>query len=313
MDLTLMRTFRETARLMNITRAADELGYAQSSVTAQIRKLEEHYGVPLFERSGRGIRLTPGGRQLLEFAGRFLDLAEESMQAVSAETAGSLTVGTIESMAAFYLPPYVREMKKKFPQTGLLLQTGNEAELLHGVRTGEYDAGILLERQKSSDPELVRLVLKEEPLLLVARPDHPLASTESVRPADFASHAWVAPERSCSYRNMLVELLHEHGVRPQLSCELGSVEAIKRCVLHGLGLSLLPECAVAAEVRDGRLIALPFSHPQLRIYAQLVYPAGRWVSRTLAAFIAMLQQEQQEQEPDSLSFPAIASTDPDSR
>lgn len=321
MDLQLMRTFKETARLMNITRAADALGYAQSSVTAQIHKLEQHYGVPLFERSGRGIRLTPGGRHLLEYAERFLDLAEETMQAVSTETAGSLTIGTIESMAAFYLPPYVREMKAKFPLAELLLQTGNEAELLHGVQTGEYDAIILLERensptkwslaskpipsdsrgprnlyvQNSPDPELVRLLIKEEPLLLVARPDHPLAAAGNVQPADFAHHAWVAPERSCAYRNMLVELLYEHGVRPQLSCELGSVEAIKRCVLHGLGLSLLPGCAVASEINDGRLIALPFSHPQLRIYVQLVYPAGRWVSRTLAAFIAMLHDPEAPQ------------------
>ncbi|TNJ63495.1 LysR family transcriptional regulator [Paenibacillus hemerocallicola] len=294
MDFMLMKTFKETARLMNITRAADSLGYAQSSVTAQIRKLEQHYGVPLFERSGRGIRLTPGGRQLLEFAERFLDLAEESMQAVSAETAGSITIGTIESMAAFYLPPYVREMKEKFPSTGLLLQTANEAELLHGVRTGEYDAGIWLERD-IADPELVRVILKEEPLLLVARPDHPLAGAQTVQLADFAGHAWVAPERSCSYRSMLSELLAEHGIRPQLSCELGSVEAIKRCVLHGLGMSLLPGCAVASEIRDGRLTVLPFAHPRLRIYVQLVYPAGRWVSRTLAAFMSMLRQPAQSE------------------
>lgn len=290
MDLTLIRTFKETARQMNITRAAQALGYAQSSVTAQIAKLEQHYGVPLFERSGRGIRLTPGGRQLLAFADRFLDLAEESLQAVSAETAGSLTVGTIESMAAFYLPPYVRRMKETFPQAALLLQTGNEAELLNGVRTGEYDAGILLEKQTSSDPELVRVVIREEPLLLVARPDHPLALQTDIGPDDLARHAWVAPEGSCAYRSMLAELLHTHGVRPQVSCELGSVEAIKRCVLHGLGFALLPECAVSAEVADGRLLALPFAHPQLRVYVQLVYPAGRWVSRTLAAFIAMLQE-----------------------
>ncbi|MEF3303471.1 LysR family transcriptional regulator [Paenibacillus sp. GYB003] len=309
MDLALLRTFKETARLMNVTRAADSLGYAQSSVTAQIRKLEQHYGVPLFERSGRGIRLTPGGQQLLAFADRLLDLAEESLQAVSAETAGSLTVGSIESMAAFYLPPYVRRLKETFPRAELLLQTEGEAELLHGVRKGVYDAGILLEKQTSSDPELVRVVLKEEPLLLVARPDHPLAEAAHVRPGDFARHAWVAPEPSCSYRSMLTGLLHGHGVRPQLSCELGSVEAIKRCVLHGLGMALLPACAVAAEIADGRLRALPFSHPELRVYVQLVYPAGRWISRTLAAFIAMLR----EAADGGVSFPADASDGPDNR
>ncbi|MFC3767556.1 LysR family transcriptional regulator [Paenibacillus sp. GCM10012303] len=289
MDETLMRTFRETARLLNITRAAEALGYAQSSVTAQIRKLEAEYGVPLFERSGRGIRLTPGGRQLLAFADRFLDLAEESKQAVSAESAGSLRIGTIESMAAFVLPPYVRRMKASFPQTELLLQTSGEDELLQGVLQGEYDAALFLER-KCSDPELVTIPLWEEPLVLVARPDHPLADAPEVVPGDFAGHAWVAPERSCAYRGALAGLLADCGVRPQISCELGSVEAIKRCVLHGLGIALLPRCAVEAELAGGQLRALPFSQPELRLYVLLVYPAGRWVSRALEGFIAMMRE-----------------------
>ncbi|PYI57302.1 LysR family transcriptional regulator [Paenibacillus flagellatus] len=302
MDIALMRTFRETARQLNMTRAADALGYAQSSVTAQIRKLEQEYGVPLFERDGRGIRLTAGGRQLLAYADRFLDLAEESKQAVSAETAGALAIGTTESMAAFYLPPYVRRMKLAFPQTELLLQTGNETEVLQGVKRGEYDVGVLLER-KCPDPELVCVTLREEPLVLVARPDHPLAGAAEVVPGDFAVHAWVAPERSCAYRNALVGLLADCGVRPQLSCELGSVEAIKRCVLHGLGLSLLPAGAVEAELADGRLVPLPFSHPELRFFVQLVYPAGRWVSRTLTAFVDLLRD---------VSPPAASSAGPDS-
>lgn len=289
MDLTLMRTFLETARQLNVTRAADTLGYAQSSVTAQIRKLEEHYGVPLFERSGRGIRLTPAGKQLLEFARRLLDLEEESRQAVSDEWAGSLAIGTIESMAAFYLPPYIRRMKEQFPGAELLLQTGNEAELPHGVLNGQYDAGIWLER-RINEPGLVCLPLREEPLLLVARPDHPLADSGPIMPADFAKHAWVAPERGCSYRSLLVELLHAHGVKPLISCELGSVEAIKRCVLHGLGLALLPACAVADELGDGRLLELPFADPGLRTFIQLVHPTDRRMPRTLAALIDMLRQ-----------------------
>jgi DNA-binding transcriptional LysR family regulator len=167
----------------------------------------------------------------------------------------------------------------------------------------------LLDTETSSDLELVRIFVKEEPLLLVARPDHPLAGIAVIQPADLALHAWVAPERSCAYRSMLARLLHAHGVRPQLSCELGSVEAIKRCILHGLGFSLLPACAVAAEIADGRLRALPFSHPELRFFIQLVYPAGRWVSRTLAALIAMLRESPE----GSISSPADASNGPDSR
>ena len=107
MDTRYLQTFREVAKWNSFTRAAEVLGYAQSSVTTQIQNLETEFGVTLFERWGRKIRLTHAGEVLLEYSEQLLAILDETKAILSeqAELAGTLTVGTVESLAAFYLPP----------------------------------------------------------------------------------------------------------------------------------------------------------------------------------------------------------------
>lgn len=111
MDLTYMRTFREVAKRQSFTRAAEELGYAQSSVTMQIQKIEKEYGVPLIERHGRALRLTPPGEELLKLFVEILDLYDRSKETIAQQIGGTLTIGTIDSLAAFYLPPFLQQLR----------------------------------------------------------------------------------------------------------------------------------------------------------------------------------------------------------
>src|SRR5687768_17710567 len=107
MELRLLATFEKVADVLSFTRAAADLGYAQSSVTSQIRALESSLGVDLFERLGSRIRLTEAGERLLPYARRMIDLAEEAQAAVTGadEPAGTITVGTMESLTSYRLPP----------------------------------------------------------------------------------------------------------------------------------------------------------------------------------------------------------------
>ncbi|MGZ4164842.1 MAG: LysR family transcriptional regulator, partial [Tumebacillaceae bacterium] len=104
MNLAFLQTFCEVAKWGSFTRAADELGYAQSSVTMQIQKLEETYGVVLVERYGRKMRLTDAGEELLRYAKQMVALYEESKASLRQQKTGTLKIGTIETVAAFYLP-----------------------------------------------------------------------------------------------------------------------------------------------------------------------------------------------------------------
>ena len=105
MELTYLQTFREVLKWGSFTRAAEELGYAQSSVTTQIQKLEDSYGAVLFERYGRKMKPTIAGEALAHYANEIIRLHAESKEVVSRQPRVSLTIGTIETVAAFFLPP----------------------------------------------------------------------------------------------------------------------------------------------------------------------------------------------------------------
>src|SRR5690349_21719254 len=143
MELRQLITFRVLARTLNFTRTASELGYVQSSVTAQIQALEAELGVPLFDRLGKRVSLTDGGRQLLEYAERILALADEARAAVSADATprGTLSIGAPETLCTYRLPAILHAFRDRYPQVQILFRANPVATLRQCVSTGVIDVG----------------------------------------------------------------------------------------------------------------------------------------------------------------------------
>ncbi|CAG7630318.1 LysR family transcriptional regulator [Paenibacillus allorhizosphaerae] len=288
MDLVYFQTFREVAQRQSFTRAAEKLGYAQSSVTTQIQKLEKHYGVTLFERFGKRLRLTSSGEALLKITVQMLDLYEESQETIARQTGGTLSIGTIDSLASYYLPPLIEQLRRHFPELAIRLHPGSEAHIIDTVKEGELDLGLLLD-DKPPDSSLQCITIKEEPLLLIARPGHPLTQLAEVGLDQLRESEWIMAEESCNYRGMLEKVLRAHDIPYRVGFELGNPEAVKRCVMAGLGLALLPRIVAEEEVRRGELAVLPFAHPDIRLQVQLFYHPKKWISQAMHAFIQLLQ------------------------
>ncbi|WP_438448335.1 LysR family transcriptional regulator [Gorillibacterium sp. sgz5001074] len=286
MDLTYFQTFREVALRGSFTKAAEELGYAQSSVTTQIQKLENAYGVQLFERYGKGLRLTAPGEELLRLAGRMLDLYDESMETVGSQTGGTLTIGTIDTLASYYLPPFLKRLRRRFPDLTVRLQPGPESKILEKVREGEQDVALLLDNGRPAEGALTCETLEQESLLLITPTDHPFVHRDAP-PAlsDLKDAVWVMPEESCNYRTMLERALKEGGIPCRIGFELGNPEAVKRCVRSGLGIAILPRMAVEDEIRRGELAGLAFPHPDVRLDLQLFVHPKKWMSKPLQTLI----------------------------
>ncbi|GAA4715500.1 LysR family transcriptional regulator [Brevibacillus fulvus] len=272
MDTRYLFTFREVAKCQSFTRAAEILGYAQSSVTTQIQNIETELGVVLFERWGRKIRLTDAGRTFLQYTEQILALLNEAKEVLSEESQlnGTLTIGTVESLAAFYLPPFLQKFRIEQPQLKMLLQPGICSDLRQRVREGAYDFAVLLDELRD-EPDLVTINLGQEQLGVIAAIDHRLAGKTQIEVTDFAGEDWIFTESGCSYRTMMEHILQKTGILIQSSFEFGSLEAIKQCVAYGLGLALLPLIAVEQEVQQGKLVVLPFAHTDIVVYRQIVY------------------------------------------
>lgn len=289
MDTRYLQTFREVAKWHSFTRAAEILGYAQSSVTTQIQNLETEFGVTLFERWGRKIRLTQAGEMLLAYSEQLLAVLDETKANLSeqAHLAGTLRIGTVESLAAFYLPPFLQAFRHEQPRMRISLHPGICHELRQGVKEGRYDFAFVLDWLQDH-PELTNINLGEQKLVVISAPTHPLAQKETIEARDFSGENWIFTEAGCSYRSIMEAVLRDAEATIISSFEFGSLEAIKQCVAYDLGIALVPYIAVEEEVKKGTLAILPFSHPDIRVYRQLVYHKKKWMPQALQRFLEIL-------------------------
>ncbi|MES5824355.1 LysR family transcriptional regulator [Streptomyces sp. RG80] len=301
MELRLLVTFEKVATVLSFTRAAAELKYAQSSVTGQVRALEDSLGTPLFDRLGSRIRLTEAGERLLPYARQIIELSEEARAAVvdAEEPSGALAVGTMESLTSYRLPPLLELFHHRYPKVRLSLRTTLGDETRQALRQGTYDVGFLMEPE-TEHAGLESRVLAPEPLVLVAAPGHPLAGrAPGLKTEDLAEVQLVGTEPGCPYRDLFEsELVHRTGTPPPFM-EFGTIEATKRGVAGGLGIALLPRVTVAGELASGVLAELPWE-PPFQLYTQVAWRAGKRLPRHLTLFIeAAVRLVREQTEPGS--------------
>lgn len=292
MELRQLRVFRAVARRLSFTRAAEELGYAQSSVTAQVKSLERELGVALFDRLGRGISLTDAGRRLLGFAEDLLGLEERARAEVMGgdEPAGTLRVSAPETLTTYRLPPVLASFRDRHPGVRLAFYpnpTGTlDARLERELREGEVDLAFVIEEPgRGAGPEIRSETLGVERLALVAPPEHPLSWAEAVTPEDLSRETMLLTEKGCGYRNMFERGLETSGVRLDQAVEFASGEAVKRCVASGMGLAVLSEVSVRREIERGELARLPWPPAGFCVESRIVYHRDKWISPAISAFL----------------------------
>ncbi len=285
MEIRQLNTFVAVASTLSFTRAAETLNYAQSSVTAQIQALEEELGVPLFERLGRRVALSTAGLRLRPYAEKILHLAEEARVAVPDDhlPGGTLTIGAPESLCAYRLPPVLFQFKNLFPRVRLVFWPGVYVKLVQMLNDGKLDIGILLERPANAE-NLVFETLTHEPLAVITYPSHPLARRSIVEPADLEGETLLLVEAGYSYTGLFQQTLATASVTTHM-LNFSSIEAIKQCVMAGMGVGFLPVITVEAELARGRLVRLPWSAGDYGLTTLLAWHHDKWISPALRAFI----------------------------
>ncbi|CDM59005.1 MULTISPECIES: LysR family transcriptional regulator [Rhizobium] len=257
----LLKTFLTVARCRNITRAAEEIHLAQSTVSDQIQLLETELGTTLFTRSKLGLELTPAGQTLRPYAEEILTLSDEARAAVgvtAGQTAGSVTIGALETIASAMLSQVLSDFQGDHPDIELRLKVAGSGDLLRKLEDGEIDVAFCFDKG-GLDERLVKRMISAEPLVLVAPPKE--ASTIS-REGDLtalASMSFVATEAGCIYRYLFDKAFAEAGIAaPKLAAEVGSIGTIARLVAAGTGMGLVPRLAVADALDRGEIVEMPW-------------------------------------------------------
>lgn len=294
MELRQLKTFCVIADSGSFTKAAGELGYAQSSITAQIQALEEELGTRLFERLGRNVTLSRAGERLLLYARQITQLSAEAAEAVvEGETAkGTLVIGAPESLCVYRLPAIIEAFRKRYPEVEIAVRVGSYSDFLTWLKNSEIDAAFIIGREVTF-PGISTEILIDEPIAILSGKDHPLVQKGSVTPADIQGECLILTERglvNICYRAAFEDILVQHGIQPKTALEYGSVEAIKKCVINGLGITVLPYVAVAEELKKGELVDLNWQGPDFQIRTQLMVHKNKWRSASLLAFIDLTRK-----------------------
>lgn len=288
MDLKLLDTFLTVSNLLNFTKAAEVLGYAQSSITAQIRQLENEMNTVLFDRIGKRVALTDAGRRLIPYATQILKVSVDMKNAVSNSESpgGTLVVGTSESLSVFRLPAVIREFRRLYPLVDIELKLLNSGDFLPGLADGTIDIAFSL--GKKIESKYVMEVLEiNEPICILSYPGYPMTVKNHLTPKDLEGEPLLLTGRGCNYREAFVRRLSEESIIPRIVLETDSVQVTKQAAMSGLGLCVLPYVSVMDEVANGKLMLLDFDTSDFNIVSQLLYHKDRWFSPALREFIRL--------------------------
>jgi len=279
----------QVAAQRSFSRAADALGLTQPSVTARIQGLERDLRETLFQRDGRGVRLTEVGASFLPHAQRVLKALSDGRDAVQAvrdlET-GTLRLGAAPTISTYVLPALLKEFRSRHPGIDVSVRTDYSDRIVQMVLADEVQ--ISLERT-ISHPEVVTVMLYQDEVVLVTAPGHPLAERDGIEIEEIGGLPLIMFNRGSSYYTLVDDALRKAGVLVTPTMELDNMEATKKMVEEGLGIAILPKVAVEQEVSRGELRQVRvrgMTMPEREV--SLIYRRGRPLSRAAEAFTRLL-------------------------
>jgi DNA-binding transcriptional LysR family regulator len=252
-DLGQLEAFVQVANQRSFSRAAEALFLTQPSVTARIQALERDLGERLFERSGRGIRLTEVGECFLPHAERVLQALNTGRDAIDSLRnlhSGSLVLASATTVSTYVLPGLLKTFRARYPRIEVSVRTGRSEQVLQMMLQDEAQVG-LVRAVYHQDIETKGLI--EDELVLVSNNTHELVGKGSVTVEQLGDHPFIFFDRNSSYYSLAQGIFRQHGVVPRTQMELDSMEATKKMVEEGLGIAMLPKIALERELKDGTL------------------------------------------------------------
>ncbi|MBU0944996.1 MAG: LysR family transcriptional regulator [Proteobacteria bacterium] len=286
MELRQLKTFLVVAELLSFNQAADALNFAQSTVSARIRALEEELGVPLFDRLGKKVALTEAGRIMVRYARKMADMEAETFAEVAGweGPGGSISVRMPQSLGTYLLPRVLVRFQQQYPRVNLDINTCTFSTLKQELRSGITDMAFLL-MDTIHEASLKSEILGFVNLLFICSSTAELSRRKVVRLEDMEQQTLLLPKYDCRYKSTFLQDLAELKVTPAAVLEINSIETIKACVEQGVGVTLLPEIAVQEELAQGRFASFQFEGESLETAILLILHKDKWLSQSMEAFI----------------------------
>ncbi|MFD1416601.1 LysR family transcriptional regulator [Oceanobacillus jeddahense] len=288
MEIKDLLIFQSVAHNGSISKAAEELNYVQSHITARIKSLESKLQTQLFDRHSRGTTVNSEGKKLLVYTEKILFMIEEMNKDFrdSENPSGSLEIGTIETVMK--LPMVLSIFHKNFPNVDLTLKTGVSKVLINQILKNELDGAFVTGFGKH--PEIEQIDIFQGELVIIS-------DRKSIDYEHLKTKPLLVFNSGCSYRTRLENWLHEEGIMNPKIMEFGALETILGGVVSGLGISLVSRSAVSHLEAAGIIQCYPIPKKYSAISTVFIRRADTYLTNTMEKFIDTINEFKKESRP----------------
>lgn len=291
MEFRNLYSFLKVHDLGSFSKAAEDLGYAQSTVTLHIQQLEDELGVPLFDRIGRKNSLTPYGTQLLDYARKILQLQEQVKfisRADRTKIGGTLHLGMVESITGSLLLSVIGEYRRRLPEVNVELRVAVSSDLFAMLRQGTADL-IFTIGDRLSAPDLVCPCSHRERSVFIASPRNRLAGKKRLTAADVFAEPFILTGDNTFLQHELFKKAGECGLNIKSPLRTESSKIICELVAQDLGVSFLPEYMVRSPFQRSELAVLDVSDFSHSFSMCVYYHRDKWLTPQMAELIELVQ------------------------
>ena len=292
-----LAVFEATARHGSFTRAAEELLITQPTVSSQVKQLSKAVGLPLFEQIGKRLYLTEAGKELLSTTQDIFERLENFEMKIAdlqGIKQGNLQLSAITT-AKYFVPRLLGYFCKQYPEIDVSFNVTNHQQIARRMLENEDDLYIL--SQLPEDIDLCAEPFLDNPLVVVAQKDHPLAKKKNISIKNLNNEPFIMREPGSGTRSAVQQLFAKHKVSVRVKLELGSNEAIKQAIAGGLGISVLSKHTLVSEGLTGELTVLDVQHFPIKRRWYVAYLSGKQLSVIAQAFLNYLLEANQTQVP----------------
>ncbi|HWF08495.1 MAG TPA: LysR family transcriptional regulator [Bryobacteraceae bacterium] len=285
MELSTLRVFMTVASERSFSRAAEKLERTQPAVSLALQRLETELGERLLDRSAKDVVLTDAGRTVLEYARRFQNLESElgnSIAELRDHSAGRLVIGANES-TGLYLLRHIQRYRRMFPKVQVQVRRSFSSRIPAEIVDGNLELGVISYQPR--DERLQSRVIFTDSLSFVVSPKHRLAKRSAVAIHELGEETFIAHNVLSPYREIVLRVFQEQGVRLRMDIEMPTIEMIRWMVEQNQGVAFLPRMCVQQEIAEKRLVAVRVPEIEVERKIWLVQPARRAVSYAADAFL----------------------------
>lgn len=291
LNLYKLEIFSTVAATGSFSRAAEQLYLSQPAVSQHIQDLEAGLGVAVFKRGSRGVSLTPAGETLLQYAECILRLVSEAEHAVvNVQTliSGQLRIGATAGASIYLLPGWLQEFYNRYPNLVVSLVTETTTHLVERLTSGQIDVAFV-EGDFPAQAAVNAITLQENPSFVVVGPGHPWWGRGEVSIDELTGQRFISRPQDSQTRSWIDLILHEHDIRPTIVAEFDNPEAIKQAVASGLGIAILPQCAIQQSANT--IHPLSIRDVALTRTLKLLWPGKAALNPITNAFLLLLSDQ----------------------